>query len=543
MIIVPRFSIPVRILTLLLLLGFISAIDSKQNESVSYGDIFIETSIGDAIRLNPIIATDSASGEINSFVFNGLVRYDKNIKLEPDLAESWTVSEDGLEIVFKLRRNVKWHDGYPFTAKDVEFTYKCLIDPKVATPYSSSYQEVEKFEIIDAYTVRIKYKKPFAPCLSTWGMGIIPHHLLKNKDINNSDFNRHPVGTGPYIFNVWKTSQKIVLTANPNYYEGRPYIDKFIYRIIPNQTVAFLELLSGSIDTMGLTPDQFALFTKNRRFTSQYVKYRYPTFSYTYVGYNLLRPLFADKRIRIALDYAINKQEIIDGIMLGLGHVCTGHFPPNSWAYNSNVKPRGYNPQKAKQILSELGWKDTDGDGILDKNGTAFKFTLITNLGNVVRKQCAEIIQQQLKKVGVSMDISIVEWGTFVSEYVNKKNFDVLILGWGLDPEPDCFDIWHSTKTNKHEYNFVSYKNEEVDKLLVEGRRTFDYEKRKKIYNRIHEILADDVPYTFLYVPDSLVALSNRFRGIKVEPLGIRYNFIKWYVPKHLQKYRTRMTR
>ena len=491
----------------------------------------VAASIGDAKRLNPIIANDSASGAINDLVFNGLVKYDKDIRLVGDLAERWTVSPDGKTITFYLRKGVKWHDGAAFTAEDVLFTYKKLTDPMVATPYSSSYMDVQRAEAVDSHTFRVTYKEPFSPALESWAIGIIPKHLLYGKDINTDTFNRNPVGTGPYRFKEWVSGQKIVLEANNDYFEGRPNIDLYIYRIIPDNTTMFQELLSGGVDMMGLSPIQYLRKSETRRIRWNYRKFRYPANVYTYMGYNLLSPLFSDVRVRRALSYAIDRQSIIDGVLLGLGRACTGPFSHVSWAYNESLDPYPYDPKRAMGMLDEAGWKDSDGDGIRDKNGRPFRFTILTNQGNNERIRTAEIIQQNFKVIGIDAKIRVMEWQAFL-EQVDNRTFDAIILGWSLGRDPDLYDIWHSSKTKKGEYNFVGYKNSEVDRLLVKGRRTFDINKRRKIYNRIHEILADEQPYAFLYVPDATPIVHKRFKGIEQAPIGIMHNFIRWYVPK-----------
>ncbi|HUW23249.1 MAG TPA: ABC transporter substrate-binding protein, partial [bacterium] len=241
----------------------------------AYGDIIIEASIGDASYLNPILASDSASGDINGYVYNGLVKYDKNLKLIGELAESWDISEDGLVITFHLHKNVNWHDGEPFTSEDVKFTYEKLVNPNTRTPYASDYLMIDRLEIVDPYTVKIIYKEPFSPGLESWGMGIIPQHIFEKGDFNNHPANRHPIGTGPYRFVEWKTDERIVLEANEDYFEGRPYIGRIIYRIVPDQAVQFLELRKGTIDTMGLTPDQFQKEAVSKEFLDSFNKFRY----------------------------------------------------------------------------------------------------------------------------------------------------------------------------------------------------------------------------------------------------------------------------
>jgi peptide/nickel transport system substrate-binding protein len=534
------------------------------------GDAYIDSSIGDASNLIPILVTDSASGNITDLVYNGLVKYDKDINVVGDLAECWEIrshdkrqtygdcdrylaelhpeagqpliedadmEEAAFSITFRMREGVRFHDGVECTAEDAMFTYQSLIDPKVPTPYRGNYVMVKQAEVLGKYTFRVSYEKPFAPALISWGMGILPKHLLEGQDLTQSPLKRKPVGTGPYKFVEWKTGEKIVLEANKDYFEGRPYIDHYIYRIIPDTATQFLELKAGGIDSMGLNPMQYLKQTDTPEFNEQYNKYRYLSFGYTYLGYNLLNQKFADKRVRQALAYAIDKQEIIDGVLMGLGKIATGPYKPGTWYYNPNVKQYPHDPQKAKQLLAEAGWLDSDNDGILDKNGQPFQFTIITNQGNDLRKKTAEIIQQRLRTVGIKVKIRIIEWAAFLKEFVDKKKFDAVILGWSGSIDPDVYNVWHSSKTGPQEYNFISYKNAEVDELLEKGRHTFDQEERKKYYFRFQEILAEEQPYTFLYVAEALPAISARFHGIEPAPLGITYNFIKWYVPKEMQRY------
>jgi len=522
-----------------LFFSFLFSLYAQQNQGSKvpcYGDTIVVGSIGEPITLIPILAADSASQEIVGLVFNGLVKYDKDINLVGDLAEGWEISDDGLEITFYLRKGVKWQDGVLFTAKDVLFTYQKLIDPATKTPYSGDFKKVEDFKIIDDYTVKITYSEPFAPALASWGMPIMPAHLLKREE-DFKKFSRQPIGTGPYRFVKWETGSQIILEAYDDYWEGRPYIDRYIYRIIPDQSTLFLELRNRGLDYIGLTPLQYQRQTNNDFFKQNFRKYKYPSFGYTYIGWNLNNPKFKDKRVRQAINYAIDKEEIIKGVLLGLGKVCTGPFVPNSWAYNPEVKPPRYNPQKAEELLAAAGWNRKNKAGFLVKDGRQFEFTLLTNQGNEGRRKCAEIIQQRLKEVGIKVNIKIVEWGCLL-DIIDKRRFDAVLLGWGLSRDPDCYDIFHSSKTRPKEFNFVSYKNEKVDKLLEQGRRVFSRERRKEIYHEIHRLIYNDQPYTFLYVPDALPIIDARFRGIEPSINGIGYNFIKWWVPRKNQKYK-----
>jgi peptide/nickel transport system substrate-binding protein len=389
--------------------------------------------------------------------------------------------------------------------------------------------DVSSAEVVSKYIFRVTYKEPFSRSREL-EHGYDPKHLLEGKDINTDSFNRHPVGTGPYKFKEWIAGQKIVLNANDEYFEGRPNIDQFIYRIIPDSSTMFQELLSGGVDMMGLNPLQYLRKSETRRIRENYHKFRYPANAYTYMGYNLTNYLFQDAKVRQALSYAIDRRSIIDGLLLGLGEPCTGPFSYVSWAYNPDAKSYDYNPGLASGCCRSRLERQKLGRHP-GKNGRPFHFTILTNQGNTERIRTAEIIQQNLRAIGIDVSIRVMEWQAFL-EQIDKRSFEAIILGWSMGRDPDLYDIWHSSKTKKGEYNFIGYKNTEVDRLLVEGRRTFDVEKRKKIYYRIHEILAEEQPYAFLYVPDATPIVHKRFKGIEPAPLGIFYNFIKWHVPK-----------
>jgi len=504
----------------------------------AYGDALIEGTIGEPSILIPMLAGDSASHSVAGLIFNGLVKYDTDLSVIGDLAESWDISPDGLVITFHLRKGVKWTDGVEFTADDVMFGYQTIINEKTPTAYQEDYRQVKKAEVPDKYTFRATYEKPFAPALTSWGnLVIIPKHLLEGKDITKTNFGRKPVGLGPYKLSKWTSGQELLLESNKDYFEGMPYIDRYVYRIIPDPATMFLELQAGGIDMMGLTPIQYTKQTDTDFFRNNFQKFRYPTFAYTHMAFNLKHPFFKDKRVRQAIAYAIDKNEIVDVVLFGLGSTATGPYVPNTWPYNPDVKKYEYDPEKAKQLLKEAGWTDTDRDGVLDKNGIPFKFTIRTNMGNNLRKNTATIIQWRLEKIGIKVEIEALEWSTFVNEFIDKRRFEAVILGWSIGLDPDQYDIWHSSKTKEKEFNFVSYNNLEVDELLEKGRRTFDIKERKKIYFRIQEILADELPYIFLYVPDATPVVHARFKGIKPSPIGITYNLPKWHVPKKLQRH------
>jgi len=512
--------------------------EAGQTYPPAYGDTLVQGTIADPAILNPVLASDSASHDVTGMVFSGLLRYDKDLKFEGELAERWDVSPDGKIITFYLRKNAKFHDGVPVTARDVKFSYDVYMNPEVKTAYRSNYVSIDRVAVLDDYTFRVWYKESFAPALQTLAaMSILPEHLLKGRDINTADdFNTHPVGSGPYKFVSWKRAESVTLESFSEYFEGRPYIRRNLFRIIPDMSVQFLELRNGALDMMNLTPNQFNREGNTPAFQARFNKFRYPSNQYTYLGFNLRNPLFKDLRFRQAIALAIDKQALISGVLEGLGTVSTGPYTPMTWGFDPAVEPVPYDPAAAKKILQKAGYA-YGPDGSLQKEGQPVTFTILTNQGNLLREQTATILQSQLQNIGIRVNIRIIAWSSFLSEFINKRKFDAVIMGWSLAIDPDLYDIWHSSKTGEFEFNFVSYSNPEVDRLLVEGRRTFDQAKRTDLYHRVHQLIAADLPYVFLYVPDSLPAVHQRVQGIEVAPAGIGYNFIKWYVPKGFQKY------
>ncbi len=492
------------------------------------------------VSLFPMLATDAMSHIIAGEIFRGVVKYAPDMSIVGDLAESFEISPDQKTITFHLKRGVKWEDGVEVTAYDIEFGFRLIRDPKIPSAYASDFLEVEKFEVLDPYTFRVTYKRPFALALSSWGnLVVLPKHLLKDKDLKylQNVFGRKPVGNGPFKFHSWKPQSQIKLTYNPLYFEGRPYLNGLVFRVIPDPSTLFMELQGGGIDWISLTPLQYLKLEREKERKKDFQIYRYLAFSYTYVGYNLRDPLFKDKRVRKALCYAIDKEKIVKGALLGQGIPAYGPYKPDAWFYNPAIeKSCPYNPEKALKLLEEAGFK-RGKDGILYKDGKPFEFTLLTNQGNLSRLLTAQIIQQELSKLGIKVNIRVMEWTTLIHQFIDKRRFQAVILGWTTGPDPDLYDIFHSSKVDSPGLNFIGYQNKEVDRLLEEGRYTLDKEKRKKIYFRLQEILAEDQPYTFLYIPMSLEAIHKRFRGIKPAPIGISYNIERWWVPKNEQKY------
>lgn len=520
-----------------------NSVDYTPEGTKSYGGVYVSASIGEPSNLIPWLAGDAASSEVTAHIYNSLIKYDKNLEFEADLAQSWDVSEDGLTLTFHLQPDAKWSDGTPFTAHDVMATYKTITDPNTRTPYAQKYTIVKEAKVLDDHTFRVTYAEPFAPALASWAqLAILPKHKLDEaEDINTAELVQAPLGTGPYKLQKWKRGQEIQLIANPDSFEGRPNITLLRNRLITDLDAQFLALRKGEIDNMGLKPIQYERLTNKDSFTDRFAKYRYMGRLYVYMGFNLKHDLFKDKHVRQALSFATPRETIINGILMGHGVASFGPFVPETWAENPNLKPYPQDFAKAKELLANAGWKDTDGDGILDKDGKPFQFTVVTNQGNDQRIKTAEIMQQAFKKVGVDMKIRVQEWATFIENTIHKRDFDAVMLGWSLPVEPDPYDVWHSSKTGPREFNFVGYNNPRVDELITKARQTFDQAERQKYLWEFQEILHDEQPYLFLFSPNSLVAIHRRVKGVEPAPAGIGYNFEDWYIPESQRLYNADM--
>ncbi len=512
----------------------------EESDRPSYGDFLVVGSIADASLLVPMLAADAMSHRVAELIFRGLVKYAPDLSIVGDLAERYEISKDQRVITFYLKKDAKWEDGTPVTAWDVEFGFRLLTDPKTPSPYASDFLEVERFEVLDDHTFKVYYRRPFAQALISWGnLVVLPKHLLKNKDLTYIQrvFGQKPIGNGPFHLVEWKRGDSIKLKFNPLYSEGRAYLDGLIFKIVPDPTTLFMELSSGSLDWISLTPLQYLKTIREEDLRQRVQIFRYLSFSYTYLGYNLKDPLFKDKRVRQALCLAIDKKKVVTGALLGQGIPAYGPYKPDTWFYNPEIeKSCPYDPERAKKLLAEVGFRKGK-DGWLYKDGRPFAFTLLTNHGNLPRLLAGQIVQQELAKIGIKVNLRVVEWTTLINQFIDKRRFQAIILGWTTGLDPDLYDVFHSSKINPPGLNFISYKNKELDKLLEKGRYTLSREERKKIYFRLQEILAEDQPYTFLYIPYSLEAIHPRFRGIKPSPLGISYNIERWWVPRDEQKY------
>jgi peptide/nickel transport system substrate-binding protein len=472
--------------------------------------------------------------------------------VEPRLADLAPVFEHNPEILFHLRHGVRFHDGREFTAKDVKFTYEAIMNPKNLSPRTSDFEPIKSVDVLDRYAVRVVYKRLFSPAIDAWTMGILPEHLL-NADalaaeakrrglsaaaresfgMRDSEFNRHPIGTGPFKFGEWRSDEYIHLARNDDYWEGAPEYHDFYYRIIPDPLTQEVEFRTGAVDAYGPLPHQAARYQHDPRYQS----FSSLGFAYTYIGYNLDNPLFADRRVRRALGMAIDVDEIIKYVLYGQGERTTGPYPKNTDWYDPSVKPLPYDPAAALRILQSVGWK-RNADGWLEKGGKIFEFNLITNNGNPLRKAIMTIAQNSWRRIGIKCNTQVFEWAVFLGDFIDTRKFDAVVLGWSMGIDPDLYQIWHSSQTGPNQLNFVGYRSAEADELIVRIRREYDVARQRELTRELHRLIAADQPYTFLYAPRGTTVLDKKIVVVKddgsytpIEPArsgDIYYDFNRW---------------
>ena len=511
----------------------------KQPADRVFGDWRITQLSAEPSTLNPITSTDAYSGAIDNYIYESLLKRDeKSLELVPVLAEKWDISANHLMYTFHLKKNIKWSDGHPFTARDILFSFNRIRDPKVdAAHLRGYYQDIEKVEALDDYKVRFHYRIPYFLALEfCGGIPIVPAHLFKEgEDFNQHRIGRKPVGTGPYKLLHWETGKEIALVRNEDYWGEKPAIDRIIFKVITDQAVALQVLKQGGLDEMNLRPIQWEKQTQTKRFAADFRKFAYYNPSFSYIGWNARRPIFSDKRVRRAMTMLVDRELILKKILFGLATIISGPFYLNSPEYDKNIKPYPYDPKAALELLQSAGWDYRPGEEVLQKDGKPFEFEFLLSAGSKFGEQIATMLQENLKEIGITMSIRKLEWAVFIQR-IEEHSFDACTMGWALGWESDPYQIWHSSQAVDKGSNFVGFKNAEADKLIEEARKEFDPDKRREMYYRFQEIVHDDQPYTFLFTTKALVAVSRRFRNVEVYPLGL--SPLYWWVPKEAQKYR-----
>ena len=466
--------------------------------------------------LDPRFNTDAASFRVTQVMFNGLVKKGPNMTLAPDLALKWE-QKDELTWVFHLRSGVKFHNGREMTAEDVAYTFKSIMDPASRSPKRQSFALIDRIETPSPQTVIFHTSEPFAPLLVNLTVGIVPAGEAMEAGEN---FGFNPIGTGPFKFVSSQADQEIVLSSFPEYFSGKPSIEKLTYRIIPDDTTRYLELIKGNIDFVqnGITPDMVPVVENKKEF--QVLKIEGT--NYEYLAFNLEDPVLKSWRVRAAIAHAINIPEMIDSLLRGLAAPADGLLPPVNWAYEGDVEHFEFDPEKARRLLDEAGYPVGD-------DGFRFTLTYKTRLSDQAKLK-AEMLQQQLKEIGIQLNIRGYDWGTMFAD-IKSGNFQLYSLQWVGVSEPDIYYyIFSSESIPPKGANRGRYINPEMDRLIEAGRRTMDMEKRKEIYSRIQKIAAHDLPYVSLWHPTNIVIMKKGLSGFKPYPDGSLFDLwkIRW---------------
>jgi peptide/nickel transport system substrate-binding protein len=483
----------------------------------------------EAVNFNPLLYVNTGvETSVEYIVFDALWKFDPAGKLIANLAaeipsvENGGVSADGLTWTIKLKPGVKWHDGKPFTAADVVFTLDVIRDPKVVVRSRNGHENAESYEAVDDHTVRVKLKESYAPYVVSWQKtSIIPKHILSGIDINTAPFNTAPIGTGPFKFKSRVAGSHIEFEPNADYHGGAPKLTTLVQKYVPDQQTLYAQFQTGEVDIYELQGIPPLLYAKAKQLPNCKVEPSASPFV-EFIYFNCGKPQFQDKRVRKAIYMAIDKKGWIDAVYYGVPIPTLSYLPPNHWAYNSKLVDPGFDPAKAAALLDEAGWKAGD-DGVRAKDGVRLSFTMSTTAGNKAREQAQQLVQQNLKKVGVEMTIKNMPASVVWGDYTVKSEFDTLMVGWDtlLYPDPDYGDRIVSTAIpakGGSGSNYVQYQNPEIDELSAKGAKTVGQEERKAIYDRIQEILLDEMPFAPIFAYQTIVGVRDRVGGFVLNP-------------------------
>ncbi len=473
--------------------------------------------------LNPVAGHQHADSD--TAMYRGLFKINAKNELVTDMARDWQVTPDGKVYTIFLRPGIKWHDGQPFTAEDVKFTIETIQNPKNHSGLRKQLLALSKVEVVDPETVRITLDKPLASLLSKLKIGLIPQHALAGKDFNTDEFNSaRPVGTGPFKFKEWKRGEYLVLEANPDYYDGRPKLDQVIYKFLPDPNVRLVQLKKGEVDVAMLTPKQVNAIKPGDQIKLETVD----TADFRVMMFNLREPLFQDVRLRQAIQYATDRQALVQGALIGYGNPAYGPLQFN-WVTAPEPLRHDNDPAKAEALLTEAGWRRGD-DGIMVKAGKRLSFPLTAAANDPVRQDLAVVLAEQLRRVGIDAQVQVKDWAV-----ISIPKTTALILGGGIPDEPDD-DVYMAFTSGLGEEgtNYSGYRNPRVDELLERGRTTMDPAARKAIYQELQRVLTEDPPYNYLVylkhvygVREGVTGFKHRIFGHGTSPL---WNIEEWDV-------------
>jgi len=488
------------------------------------GGHVVEGNFSDIRTLNSMLSSDTASNQVIGLMFDGLLNYKRNGDLIPALAQDLPkASSDGQTYTFKLRSNLKWSDDKPITSDDVKFTYQLAYDPQYKDVNSPRRGDLSKYiksiDTPDPQTVVINTTQVFAPFLSSHARyGILPKHVLGSlapAAINTADFNAAPtVCNGAFKFVKWDKGQQVTMARNDNYWAGAPYLDQWIYKVLPDSVAVTNQLKTGEIDIGPVDPSQFDAVKSAENVSV--TEFAVPTF--TFYAYQLDPAkkggtLFSDKAVRQALLFALNRTQVVNAVYFGHGSVANSVEPPTSWAYKDKPKVLySFDKAKAESLLDGAGWAK-GADGIRAKGGVKMKFDMITNAGNKQREAMLQVMQQSWKDIGVDATPSLIQFPQLVSQITNIRTFDMFLVGFNFDEDPDQAQLWHSRNTVAGGFNGFDFKNSEVDSILEQAVGTLDRNKRKELYGQFQDVMSDEVPAPIILFNHGIYGVSKRVQG------------------------------
>ena len=478
--------------------------------------------VTDPLTLSPVGKNDRYSELIGRQITDSLVQYDSLLRIVPRLAESWDVTPDGLTVTFHLRNGVRWHDGELFSADDVLLTIAKARDPATeARSYMAQFEHLVELTAPDPLTVVAVYSRPNPDFLESWTIPILPAHRIDpDEDLLTSDFASHPVGCGPFRFESYEPGQSLTLSANEDYWDGRPGLDQIEFRVIPDERTSYQALVTGDIDLLAVSPPiwQESLTSEEAADLSRFSFY---ALNVWYIAWNQdpAGP-FTDPATRKAMMLALDRRTFSEEALYGLARPGTTTFHPDTCWADPTLSPRPYDPARAASLLANAGWEDHDGDGILDRDGRPFRFTLLYPRGSQeIAPRMAAWMQQDWADVGIGMEIETLEWRAFL-ERRNAGNFQAVMATLSFSPGPDQFELYHSS-AREGGFNFFGLNDPEVDRLLEQGREQFNPEERLAIYHRLQQRLYELEPLGCVFHFASPVLHQPDLTGIEPSPLDL----------------------
>ncbi|HUF89390.1 MAG TPA: peptide-binding protein [Gemmatimonadota bacterium] len=498
------------------------------------GDMLVVGVAADADTFFPPLSNSVTSSDIYGHVYWYLMRSEPDfINFRPGLADSFSFSEDSLQVTFHIHPGVTWHDGEPFTADDVVFALGVCQAPEINWSAASWLNHITNVEAVDSLTVRFTYDEPYMYQVIDANVCYpLPEHILGDVpfgEMGNHPIARAPVGNGPFRFVSWRSGEEIVLEANPDFVHGRPHLNRISFRIIPEGTTLATQIQNGNIDLWTRFSPTFFPQLEN---DADLVVHSYPGRSYTYLAWNTQDPLFSDNRVRQALTLATNRQEIIDALVYGQGQVLSQPLITTIWAHDPTIEPYPFDPDSARALLEAAGWTDADGDGIREKDGQRFSFTVKTNNDNQLRIDIATVLQQQFRAVGADVRPSPLEFNTFIEELL-AKNYQAAVGGWSVGIKPDMVPTFGQGEL----FNFVSADNDRLETLIRQAEVTRDRDVMRDLLSQAQRIIVDEAYYTFLFQLNDLHAIDSRFQNVDMNAYGWGFNLEEWYAPEGRQKY------